>query len=101
MFLIWSIEHDAWWAPAERGYTQRIADAGMYTDDESAKILERANYVAVNEARLPIQATLNRDSVRIMGRCSNCHDLVVVGVIGEIVLAEMLCPICSVVAGRS
>jgi hypothetical protein len=37
-FLIWSNEHAAWWRPESRGYTDSIASAGLYTDEEATEI---------------------------------------------------------------
>lgn len=42
-YLIWSIEHDAWWGPNETGYTTVTAQAGRYTRDRAAAIVQRAN----------------------------------------------------------
>jgi hypothetical protein len=38
MYLIWSNEHKAWWAPDRAGYTNRIARAGRYTHQEALDI---------------------------------------------------------------
>ena len=54
MFLIWSIEHDAWWRPHRVGYTRDLAAAGIYTDRASAEIIASANVVTVNECRIAI-----------------------------------------------
>lgn len=40
-YVIWASDHDAWWAPSERGYVQDVTDAGRYTMGEVARILER------------------------------------------------------------
>jgi len=37
-FLIWSLEHRAWWAPGRQGYVFNHVDAGRYTFDEAAEI---------------------------------------------------------------
>jgi hypothetical protein len=58
LFVIWSIEHEAWWAPDECGYTPVLAEAGLYTDVDSARILARANLLAFNECRIPIHRLL-------------------------------------------
>lgn len=52
-FYIWSVEHTAWWSPGRWGYTPRIAEAGLYTDAESAEIVRLANRVAFHECRIP------------------------------------------------
>jgi hypothetical protein len=53
-FVIWSIEHEAWWGPGLWGYTRDLRDAGRYTRDAADRILARANYVAVNECAIPV-----------------------------------------------
>lgn len=40
---IWSMEHDAWWGPSFRGYTQEIKLAGKYSYAEAVKIVRGAN----------------------------------------------------------
>lgn len=42
-WLIWSIEHDAWWGPKHRGYVENIDDAGLYDFEEAKKIVANAN----------------------------------------------------------
>ena len=55
-FVIWSIEHNAWWRPGWLGYTEVLAEAGRYGEVEADEILKRANHVAVNECRIPVEA---------------------------------------------
>lgn len=43
-YLVWSIEHQAWWAPRARGYTTHLAEAGRYTKNAAGAILRQANY---------------------------------------------------------
>lgn len=52
-FLIWSIEHGAWWAPARSGYTVNIREAGRYTWGEAKAIVDDANIVTTNECVIP------------------------------------------------
>lgn len=48
-FWIWSIEHNAWWRPMERGYTHEIQDAGIYTKEKAVEICFHANeYLPTN-----------------------------------------------------
>lgn len=54
LFLIWSIEHGAWWRPGRWGYTYVLAEAGRYSAREAAAIVEDANVVTVNECRIPV-----------------------------------------------
>lgn len=42
-WLIWSNEHDAWWAPNERGYTRSRKAAGRYSYSRALEIVRRAN----------------------------------------------------------
>jgi hypothetical protein len=42
-FLVWSEEHGAWWRPGRAGYTRSIREAGRYSLDEAAAIVENAN----------------------------------------------------------
>lgn len=43
LWLIWSIEHGAWWRPAHRGYTPNRGEAGLYSFAEACKIVESGN----------------------------------------------------------
>jgi len=54
-FLVWSIEHDAWWRPAHYGYTRDIRDAGRYPRDEAREILKNANVVSCEECMIPVE----------------------------------------------
>lgn len=55
-FVIWSIEHNAWWGPGSRGYTRVLTEAGRYGRTEAATIVTRANLVKVNECMIPTTA---------------------------------------------
>jgi hypothetical protein len=55
-YVIWSIEHQAWWRPGWMGYCVSLHDAGLYTQREAAEILSRANLVAFHEAMIPVTA---------------------------------------------
>jgi hypothetical protein len=57
-FLIWSMEHQAWWRPGERGYTPVLTEAGHFDYDEAARIVRHANLVATHEVAIPIGALL-------------------------------------------
>lgn len=43
-WVIWSNEHDAWWAPNNRGYTTLFERAGLYTYDQAVHICAGANW---------------------------------------------------------
>ncbi len=55
-FLIWSIEHGAWWRPNEAGYTLSRRDAGQYDFNKAVEICRGANRFTKNtphEAMIP------------------------------------------------
>lgn len=60
-FLIWSIEHDAWWAPGNRGYTRELEQAGQYSEREAREIVKRANIVAFHECAIPVECVLRSE----------------------------------------
>lgn len=43
LFIIWSIEHQAWWCPFHKGYTKDRRDAGTYSFEEACRIVKDAN----------------------------------------------------------
>lgn len=53
-YLIWSIDHQAWWRPAETGYSESLAGAGAYRPEDAERILATANRVAVKEIAVPV-----------------------------------------------
>jgi hypothetical protein len=54
-YLVWSIEHEAWWRYSRFGYTRLLSEAGRFSDAESAAIVADANVVCVNECRIPAE----------------------------------------------
>lgn len=42
-WLIWSLEHEAWWKPGKSGYTRNVLEAGRYTQLEAIEICHEAN----------------------------------------------------------
>lgn len=42
-FIIWSMDHGAWWGPACRGYVEKREDAGIYTLEKALAIVLAAN----------------------------------------------------------
>ncbi len=54
-YLIWSIEHSAWWCPAENGYTLEKAKAGVYSYERACEIVESAN---INNLDVPNEAMI-------------------------------------------
>ena len=51
-WLIWSNQHEAWWAPKSMGYVASIKDAGRYSQREACKICLNAN-LSQNPAAKP------------------------------------------------
>ena len=53
-YLIWSIEHTAWWKPNRYGYTQELREAGVYGKAEAEEIVEESNkYGQFHECMIP------------------------------------------------
>lgn len=94
-YVIWSFEHCAWWGPGRWGYTDKLADAGRYTQTEAEAICAQANLVTFNEVPLPLRLLegvehpfqLATDECRVCGRwlgfgcrflhvglCETCRD---------------------------
>ena len=53
-YLLWSNKHDAWWRPDGRGYTERIEEAGGYTEAEAVRAVVRS------------AGSMNREQVALM-----------------------------------
>ena len=58
-WLIWSIEHDAWWRPEKKGYTCVLKEAGVYSYEDACKIVEGANYCLTMPKRARYDKALN------------------------------------------
>lgn len=43
-WIIWSIEHGAWWRPESKGYTTHLSGAGVYSYKKALDIVAGANY---------------------------------------------------------
>jgi hypothetical protein len=54
IYLIWSFEHQSWWAPDEWGYTDNMAMAGRYSLGRAVEICLKANINMANEAIVPL-----------------------------------------------
>lgn len=54
LYVIWSIEHSAWWRVNWCGYTRDLSEAGRYSEAAADEVLARANVVEVNECKIPI-----------------------------------------------
>jgi len=42
IYLVWSVEHDAWWGPRECGYVRSLDRAGHYSHAEALAICIKA-----------------------------------------------------------
>ena len=52
-WLIWSMEHCAWWKPNKNGYTTLTHKAGRYTMGEAVAIVNEANWQSTEEYMVP------------------------------------------------
>lgn len=43
-YLLWSNKHKAWWRPNARGYTEDIAEAGLYTKERAIGHVIQSSY---------------------------------------------------------
>lgn len=58
-WVVWSFEHDAWWAANGCGYVQALLLAGLYTEAEAKEIERGANHpLRINEEGRPLAAVL-------------------------------------------
>lgn len=60
-WLVWSLEHQAWWKPARRGYTALRSEAGRYTFTEAEEIVRMANRYHLEENAPPFEAMVPED----------------------------------------
>ena len=42
VYLLWSNKHQAWWRPSDRGYTEDIDEAGLYSRIEAIERVARS-----------------------------------------------------------
>jgi hypothetical protein len=54
-WLIWSIEHKAWWRQNHQGYTPLRSEAGLYSFQAALAIVENAN---INKNDIPNEAMI-------------------------------------------
>ena len=52
-YLIWSIEHDAWWPISRCGYVYNLSEAGRFDKQVAEEIVKNANIVSFNECMIP------------------------------------------------
>lgn len=53
MYVIWSNEHKAWWAPSKLGYKWHIKDAGLYSREDAMAIVDGATFGQWDKAEPP------------------------------------------------
>lgn len=62
-YLIWSVEHQGWWAVARCGYVDNPLEAGVYDENEANDICRDANIACgegvVEEIMIPAHKVLN------------------------------------------
>ena len=66
IFVIWSWEHLAWWAPNREGYTESLEQAGHYTFEDAAEITV-VHIPAVEEIAVLLQEAEQRGQPRVYG----------------------------------
>lgn len=59
-YLIWSNEHNAWWARNHNGYVESRNQAGRYSFEEAEKICLQAN-IAKRDGDRPDEAMVPED----------------------------------------
>lgn len=76
LYLIYSLEHDAWWGNDRRGYVERRYKAGKYTFEEALKIVSEANiglHDVPNEAMIKAEEEdYCSHEITSYGRCASC-----------------------------
>ena len=55
LYVIWSVEHQAWWAPMRQGYVRDVLRAGRYSRSEARAIVDDANVVSCEECMIPVE----------------------------------------------
>ena len=57
-YVIWSIEHQAWWPASRVGYVCTLAEAGRFSQAEATTIVAHANYPpgTFHECMIPVEA---------------------------------------------
>jgi hypothetical protein len=60
-WLVWSIEHQAWWGPNWAGYVEKRSEAGRYTYSEAKDIVATANMYLKN---VPNEAMIHVDAFK-------------------------------------
>ena len=58
LYVVWSLEHQAWWKASRFGYAETLADAGRFSYAEAADIVRKANVVRLEECMIPVSALM-------------------------------------------
>jgi hypothetical protein len=68
IWVIWSEEHGAWWAPNAMGYCRSILQAGRYGFKEAARIVRRAHIARDTLHEIHMLDPLLCNRFRVTGR---------------------------------
>lgn len=76
-WLIWSIEHNAWWKAGHNGYTEMREEAGRYSFDAAITIVSQANkyrrFTVPNEAMVRDESECCKAPMVAEGlQCESC-----------------------------
>lgn len=60
LYHLWSNKHSAWWRPNSQGYTQDVAEAGLYTEaDAVARVVNSSQCGILGEVTCMVVAPYN------------------------------------------
>lgn len=76
-YLVWSNEHQMWWRPAERGYTDSIEEAGRYPYGQAAAIVGKASVDGrlLRDRTNPLTGEQYRQAPEVLVLAPECIDL--------------------------
>jgi hypothetical protein len=55
-YVIWSLEHQAWWPASRWGYVDTLDRAGRFSREDAEAIVAQANIAKVHECMIPVEA---------------------------------------------
>jgi hypothetical protein len=67
-YVIWSLEHRAWWQAASFGYCATLTEAGRYSEQEAATLVREHNVIVVREVMIPVRALAGGDVLVIQAK---------------------------------